>query len=475
MMRFDGERVGVITTSYPRAPDDPAGSFVAAHVDWLRGRGLLVDVVCAGDWRRPHQQWQDGVRVFPVRAGNSPPRKSPGLVCCSARKLSRLVCCGATNPQLFYSGGAPDMLEHMFLSSMNTRASLCSTVSQSFTTYPLHFMHKPRNVMNPACFLQLSQAALQFFAVSTSVISRLVGRWNAIFTHWLLPSFISTCLANAIRFPFRSHRPPLVAIAHSGDVHLIHKLQIASLVARLLRARQSKLVFVSQALMIRFVSCIHNRELVHWVRQNSVITPMGIDTEHFGLLRRHTPDQERDSPFRILFLGRLVPIKGVDVLLRAITRPAFQPQTGVHITIAGDGPSRPALERAAVRATMPAMPIEFTGEVGAPQRDRLLARADVVVIPSLPRPDGRTEGMPVTALEAMASGVPLIASRTGGLADLPADVATLLRPGDPDALATALTMCACSPGDFKRQADAAQRYAARFSWTQVGPLLWPEV
>ena len=65
--------------------------------------------------------------------------------------------------------------------------------------------------------------------------------------------------------------------------------------------------------------------------------------------------------------------------------------------------------------------VTFLGEVDPARRDELLSTASLVLIPSRVLPNGRSEGTPLVALEALAAGVPVIASRTGGLADLPVD------------------------------------------------------
>ena len=439
-------RVGVVTTSYPRGPDDPAGSFVADHVAWLRRQGLAVDVVCAGDQERPHRAWQDGVNVIPVQA--------PG--------------------ELFYRGGAPDLLERVLARTPNTKSSLhFAGRAQRLrdATTSLCFPRPKINAGSSLRFFQAARSAVYFCAVMTATVHRHIERWDAIFAHWLVPSALTAALSKARRRGADQAGNRFVAVAHSGDVNLICNLGIASLVARVLRAKGARLVFVSQSLRRRFLSSVHGRSLRAWLQASSTVTPMGID------LARFRPLQARQSgpthPFRILFLGRLVPIKGVDVLLQAIASVQSRHPIPLQLTIAGDGPHRAALERDARElASHPRTAIEFLGQVTPGQRDELLARAHVLVLPSVPRPDGRTEGMPVTALEAMAAGTPLIASRTGGLAELPDRVATLVPPMQPAALARALVECERDPLAREHRAAAAAGYVQRFDWDRIGPRLW---
>ncbi|MEW6074248.1 MAG: glycosyltransferase [Planctomycetota bacterium] len=139
-----------------------------------------------------------------------------------------------------------------------------------------------------------------------------------------------------------------------------------------------------------------------------------------------------DAPV-LLALASLVPRKGLDVLLDALARLAPMPP-GLRLWIAGDGPERGALE-ARARAGGLAAQVRFLGR--REDAERLLAACDVLVLPS------RREGLGVAALEGMAAGRPIVASRVGGLAEAVGEegeeeAGLLVPPGDPAALAAAL-------------------------------------
>lgn len=134
-----------------------------------------------------------------------------------------------------------------------------------------------------------------------------------------------------------------------------------------------------------------------------------------------------------LVAARLVPLKGVDVALAAFA----QLRTPARLAIAGDGP-----ERAALLALAPAG-AALLGEVDTRRRDELLREASVVVVPSRITAHGRTEGTPTIALEALAAGVPVVASAVGGLRELAA--ARLVPPGDPSALACEIDRILAEP------------------------------
>ncbi len=137
-----------------------------------------------------------------------------------------------------------------------------------------------------------------------------------------------------------------------------------------------------------------------------------------------------DPDVVLLSLANLVPRKGLDVLLEAL--PAVLAEAPrVRVWIGGDGPEREPLERAARERGMSER-VKFLGR----RQDKadLLTLCDAFVLPS------RREGLGVAALEAMASGRPVVASRVGGLGEVVLDGETgiLVPPEDPVRLAEAL-------------------------------------
>ena len=243
--------------------------------------------------------------------------------------------------------------------------------------------------------------ALRFTARLTREVVRRARAWDVVVAHWLVPCGVAAVAA----------RKPLVAIAHGGDVHTLRRLHLLRPALALIG--DARIAFVSDEL----------RALA--AAPDALVQPMGIDVTRFARIPR-TPT----SPPTILVVARLVPIKGVDVAIAALDHL----RTPAQLVIAGDGPERARLERPGVT---------FVGAVDADERDRLLARASVVVVPSRVLPNGRNEGMPMIALEALAAGVPVVASAVGGLASLAA--ATRVRPDDPPALADAIDQVLAAP------------------------------
>lgn len=181
-------------------------------------------------------------------------------------------------------------------------------------------------------------------------------------------------------------------------------------VKRALARWTDRLVFVSEAAR-------SYAERVEGVRHpRASVIPNGVDLGRFTLAGP-------GPGTRVLAVGRDVPQKGFDVLVGALP-------PGVQLRIAGDGPRR------GVQATGGAT-VEWLG----PRDDipALLAESDVLVVPS------RWEGFGLAALEGMAAGVTVIASRVDGLAEVVGDAGVLVPPGDGPALRAALERVSADP------------------------------
>jgi glycosyltransferase involved in cell wall biosynthesis len=173
---------------------------------------------------------------------------------------------------------------------------------------------------------------------------------------------------------------------------------------------------------------------------NTVVIHNGVELD--VPRRRHTTGRAT-----VLAVGRLRHPKDFGTLVRAA---AAAPEGTLCVRVAGDGPERAALETEIERLEAP---VELLGERG--DVAELLATADVFVLPS------RSEGLPMSVLEAMAAGLPVIASRVGGVGELVVDGTTgmLVPPGDVNALARALERVAGDPGLRVRMGQAGRRRA----------------
>lgn len=195
--------------------------------------------------------------------------------------------------------------------------------------------------------------------------------------------------------------------------------------------------------------------------------PNFVDVERF----RAPTAAERDALRRelglagrtvVLHSGRLTARKGAPVLLDAFARAAGA-GSGPLLLFLGDGPERAAIE-ARARALGLGDRVRFEGF----REDvwRYLAAADVLVLPSF------VEGMPNALLEAMATGLPAVATRLGGALEavIEGESGLLVPPGDADALARALEALLGDPGLRRRLGEAAAaRIRERFTLDAIAP------
>jgi len=186
---------------------------------------------------------------------------------------------------------------------------------------------------------------------------------------------------------------------------------------------------------------------------NVHVVPLGVDTRLF-----HPRDGEQRVPGRIVTVTSAdSPLKGLPTLLRAVAKLATEREA--HLVVVGT-PSAATRQQVAQLAL--GSRIEFAGGLPDAEYARLLASAEVAVIPSM------YEGFSLPAVEHMASGTPLIASRAGALPEVAGDAAVLVAPGDAEELAAALRTLLDEPDS--RAVLAARglaRVRMRFAWPAV--------
>ena len=160
----------------------------------------------------------------------------------------------------------------------------------------------------------------------------------------------------------------------------------------------------------------------------------------------------------ILFVGRLAAVKGVPVLMEAL-EPLSARDPGLKVSFIGDGPERPAIE--AICRAMPHLSkaATFHGYQSQDKVARAMADASILVLPSF------AEGVPVTLMEAMAAGKPVVATNVGGVTELVEDGVSgrVVPPGDVKALRDAIAGLLKDPAlRAGMGAEGRKRVAAEF-------------
>lgn len=289
-----------------------------------------------------------------------------------------------------------------------------------------------------------------FFGAMLAAVAWRLPQTDLIHAHWVEPAFISR-MAN---LPFGR---PLVLTVHSL------KPKRSRLHAYTLK-RADRVLFNSAYTMAQAAE--------KGYRCRGQVVYQGYDDALFGTLAnsgemRRTLDVPSDAAL-VTAVGRMIEVKGLHVLAQAAdailgTRP------NAHLVIGGDGPSRAEVEAILGRSAHRDR-LHLPGALNRQQVAQLLAESDLFVNPGVVDSKGRAEGLGITTIEAMASGLAVVGSRVGGLVETIEDGVTglLVPPGDAPTLAAAVGRL-IDDATRRRQMGEAGRASARgrFTWPHL--------
>jgi glycosyltransferase involved in cell wall biosynthesis len=280
-------------------------------------------------------------------------------------------------------------------------------------------IRKPLYALAPVVFLS---------AVRTSkrVLER--NECDVVHAHWVVPN------GPIAAYVARRHRLPLVISLHGTDISISQRSRWLGRVARWSLAQAAVVTAPSEDLL--------ERARLLGARGRLELIPYGADPEDFDSdpeSRRELRDRLGLQPHEIAVfgIGRFIPLKGFDYLVDAVARVRGN-GARVRLVLVGDGDLRKELEER-VAALGLGIAVTFTGMIRRDELPGFYSAADVVAVPSV-RHEGYVDGLPNVALEAMAAGKPLIASRVGGLPGLVRDGedGLLVTERDVDGLAAAI-------------------------------------
>jgi D-inositol-3-phosphate glycosyltransferase len=207
------------------------------------------------------------------------------------------------------------------------------------------------------------------------------------------------------------------------------------------------------------------------------IIPPGVDIDHFYPI---PPDEAREAinlpvdERMLLFVGRIEPLKGLDTLLRAIAtmrEAGIQSQVPHYLAVVGGDPSATGENLSSEMVRLQTLCSElglndmvlFLGKRDQASLPYYYSAADVLIMPS------HYESFGMVALEAMACGTPVVASKVGGLAFLVVDGETgfVVPDNDPIALGEKLTLLLTNPALREQLGQQAAAYARHYAWENI--------
>lgn len=213
--------------------------------------------------------------------------------------------------------------------------------------------------------------------------------YDLVHAHWLIPQGISQSGVKKI---------PYILTGHGGDITSLNKWPIKNMKIKAMK-RASHITVVSNKLKEYITSVYPN--------DKTTVMAMGCDTNSF------TPQNRIDNYFGqgnkkvVLFVGRLAEVKGVEYLIEAMSN-----IDDAILVIVGKGELEDELKK---KAEPYGEKIVFLGAKTHKELSTIVPSADVFVAPSVTASDGGKEGFGLVIIEAMASGVPVIASNSGGI------------------------------------------------------------
>lgn len=285
-----------------------------------------------------------------------------------------------------------------------------------------------------------------FFLLSSILKLRSMIRYyniDLIHAHFLLPPGLIGVIAGSIS------GTKTAVTAHGSDLFIQTKNPVLRFFIKYVLGKADYVLVVNQTLKNKILELGINPDKVY-------ITPNAVDVDKFNPDNKQLPVDVKirhDKPV-VLFVGNLVYQKGVEYLLEA----KKLMNTGAELLIVGDGPLRHDLEKK-VRDNE----IQDVVFVGA-RRDveKIMPSADLFVLPSI------SEGFPITILEAMASGLPVVATRVGGIPEvMDKDVGIMVEPSDPGELARAIDVILEDQALKNSMKTATRKHALKYAELKI--------
>jgi L-malate glycosyltransferase len=281
------------------------------------------------------------------------------------------------------------------------------------------------------------------------------NRPGILHTHWLVPQGLAGALLSRIT------GVPHITTIHGSDLNILKKYTLLHPVCRFI-TRNSAIITVNSRYMKQQLLAV-SPECERKVR----VIPMGIDPAQFDAASFTDMKQRHGAGHLILSVGRLIDWKGTEFLIRAMPA-VLEKFPDTKLLIVGTGPERDTLLRLARELGLTDR-VVLLGTVSPADLPSYYRSADVFVLPSI-NLGGKTEGLGVVLLEAMASGCPVIGSNVGGIPDIIENGKNgFLVPGEDETLLAERIVILLSNTILAEQFRQAgyETVRTRFTWEEV--------
>ncbi len=294
-----------------------------------------------------------------------------------------------------------------------------------------------------------------FIASQTRHTLKLINTkdYDLIHAHWLIPQGLSLYILSM--FTLRIKQIKIIVTSHGGDIFSLNKFGLEQLKKRVLKIA-SHITVVSHAMKNKVCSLGIQKSAVS-------VNPMGVD-----LKSTFIPSDKKIHRKNIIFVGRLVEVKGVKHLIKAIQKIAVD-SPEIHLNIIGDGPLKEELVSLTKKLNIEKN-VSFLGSIPNQKIPELLQKSYISVIPSIITKQGNQEGFGLTIVESMGCECIVVASDLPGIRDIINDQHNgfLTNPSDSNSIASTLQYILANPEECRKIAiqgriDANQK----FDWSTV--------
>lgn len=253
---------------------------------------------------------------------------------------------------------------------------------------------------------------------------------------------------------------PYIMTLHGGEVPGFLPEEVGTL--HKILAPATRTVWKAASAVIAVSEGLRDLSLQAVPGVNIQVIPNGVDCQYFSPAAVCLEQREQDTPLRLLFVGRVVRQKGLSYLLDALAAIHSQGITNWRLRIVGDGPMCPRLKAQATQHGIDRM-VEFPGWLPFEEIPEEMRLADLFVLPSI------VEGMPLVLLQAMACGLPVVATSVPGSVDLvfPGKNGLLVPPKNSIALTEALVSLLTDEAVRKRMGKYSRGIALMMDWGEI--------
>ena len=271
---------------------------------------------------------------------------------------------------------------------------------------------------------------------------------DLVHAHWLVPQGVVQSNINNI---------PYIVTGHGGDVASLNMWPLKQIKRRVM-LKASACVGVSSYIC----------EKMHSIcpKINIFNISMGCDTSKFSPSKRDENFFSHEKK-NIVFVGRLVEIKGIEYLVEAMEK------IDANLYIIGKGPLEETL-KAKVNKLFLKDKVYFLGAKTHEELPVIMASADLLVAPSIISSDGAQEGLPVSIMEAMASGVPVVVGASGGTKDIIAKGKNgyIVDATDINELSSAINRIICDDELRREMGREAFETSRKYSYATIAELYY---